>query len=666
MATNGWRANRRYLAGALVPIRRALEQYVGAEGEAFDADDLDPAEAASCRRDILDATGQAPPLDRVREVFGLSNFECAVLLLCAGIELDGRFAPLCARAPGHPDGGAPTFALALAAFAGPEWGALLPTRPLRRWRLIHAADGVAPLTRAPLRVDEAVLHFLSGYAITAVREVESVIHEPVPDNLPPSHEHLVRRLAAVWTDTQAPVIQLCGQDQTGKRAIAARVCAMFGRTLGVLTDADIPSEVQQVDEFAAAWERDAALGGPVLLVDCHNTDSGDPRRLATVLRLVRRLAAPIVVATPEQLDFARGPLVTVDVPRPTASEQGSLWSARLGSTAASVRDYIEAVQGQFSLSAAEIDSASVEAIASISDASAELQAPSKMSQQALGAALWESARMRARPRLADLAQRVEALATWGDLVLPERTRQLLSQVALNVQRRPRVYEEWGFAAQSARGLGISALFAGPSGTGKTMAAEALAHELRLDLYRIDLSATVSKYIGETEKNLRRIFDAADQGGAVLLFDEADALFGKRSDVKDAHDRYANVEVSYLLQRMETYRGLAILTSNREQALDSAFLRRIRFVVRFPFPDVAERAEIWRRAFPSATPVDGIDIDKLARLNLAGGHIHSIAMQAAFLAAGADQPVSMDHLRMAARTEYEKLQRPFAVELSGVS
>jgi SpoVK/Ycf46/Vps4 family AAA+-type ATPase len=168
---------------------------------------------------------------------------------------------------------------------------------------------------------------------------------------------------------------------------------------------------------------------------------------------------------------------------------------------------------------------------------------------------------------------------------------------------------------------------------------------------------VSKYIGETEKNLRRVFDAADDGAAILLFDEADALFGKRSEVKDSHDRYANIEVSYLLQRMETYRGLAILTTNRKEALDPAFLRRIRFVVEFPFPDAAQRVAIWRGIFPAQTPTEGLRIDRLARLNAAGGHIRNIALGAAFLAADAGEPVRMLHLLQAARNEFAKLERP---------
>jgi SpoVK/Ycf46/Vps4 family AAA+-type ATPase len=191
-----------------------------------------------------------------------------------------------------------------------------------------------------------------------------------------------------------------------------------------------------------------------------------------------------------------------------------------------------------------------------------------------------------------------------------------------------------------------------------MAAEVLANELKLDLYRIDLSRVVSKYIGETEVRLRQVFDAAESGGAILLFDEADALFGKRSEVKDSHDRYANIEVSYLLQRMEAYRGLAILTTNMKNALDQAFLRRIRFVAEFPYPDAAQRAEIWRRVFPGSMPTDSLDYAQLGQLQLVGGNIRNIAMNAAFLAADAGDAVAMEHVLQAARGEYMKLERPF--------
>jgi SpoVK/Ycf46/Vps4 family AAA+-type ATPase len=260
-------------------------------------------------------------------------------------------------------------------------------------------------------------------------------------------------------------------------------------------------------------------------------------------------------------------------------------------------------------------------------------------------------------RLDALAQRIEPAAGWADLILPDGPLSTLRQIAAHVRHRLQVYEVWGFAAKGARGLGIAALFAGESGTGKTMAAEVLARELRLDLYRIDLSAVVSKYIGETEKNLRQVFDAAEESGAILLFDEADALFGKRSEVRDSHDRYANIEVSYLLQRMESYRGLAILTTNHKAALDTAFQRRLRFIVQFPFPDQKQREAIWRGIFPAATPLDGVDCAKLARLNVTGGNIRNIALNAAFLAAEDKAQVQMAHLQRAAQLDAIKRERP---------
>jgi SpoVK/Ycf46/Vps4 family AAA+-type ATPase len=208
-----------------------------------------------------------------------------------------------------------------------------------------------------------------------------------------------------------------------------------------------------------------------------------------------------------------------------------------------------------------------------------------------------------------------------------------------------------------RGLGITALFAGPSGVGKTLAAEVLASSLKLELYRVDLSSVVSKYIGETEKNLRKMFDAAEGGGSILFFDEADALFGKRSEVKDSHDRYANIEVNYLLQRMESYRGLAILATNVKSALDAAFVRRLRFIVTFPFPGVSERKAIWERVFPPKTPTQDLDFARLARLNVTGGHIHNIALNAAFRAAQNGTPVTMALVLDSARNEFGKLERP---------
>jgi SpoVK/Ycf46/Vps4 family AAA+-type ATPase len=331
----------------------------------------------------------------------------------------------------------------------------------------------------------------------------------------------------------------------------------------------------------------------------------------------------------------------------TRDEQHALWQRALGSKPGTVNGGYLALVSQFDLGMSAIHAAAREA----------LGRQALYGDQSKADDLWAACRSQARPALANLAQPIEPRATWKDLVLPASKVETLRQIAVQVRQRYKVYEEWGFAAKSARGLGISTLFSGPSGTGKTMAAEVLANELQLDLFRIDLSSAVSKYIGETEKNLRRIFDAAEAGGAILLFDEADALFGRRSEVKDSHDRYANVEISYLLQRMEDYRGLAILTSNIKTALDTAFQRRIRFIVPFPFPDAKQRAEIWHKSFPNDTPRDGLNLNKLARLNVAGGHIRNIAMNAAFCAADDGGAVQMQHILSAARSEYAKMEKP---------
>jgi hypothetical protein len=361
-----------------------------------------------------------------------------------------------------------------------------------------------------------------------------------------------------------------------------------------------------------------------------------------------------------------------EISKPTPVEQEAIWREHL-TEAPTVSGAVKKVVAQFILSTEDIRTAAAQTLCRLRTArtgsdktrSYLPEALDRNDSDDLPSVLWDTCRAQARPLLEGLAKRIEATARRDDLVVPERQKQLLAQIVLHVQQRSCVYDTWGFASKGARGLGINALFAGPSGSGKTMASEVLANELKLDLYRIDLSQVVSKYIGETEKNLRRIFDAADDGAAILLFDEADALFGKRSEVKDSHDRYANIEISYLLQRMEAYRGLAILTTNRREALDQAFLRRIRFVIEFPFPDTDLRAEIWRRIFPKQTPTESLRIDRLARLNAAGGNIRNIALGAAFLAADAGEPVRMTHLLQATRNEFAKLEKPLTdSELAG--
>jgi hypothetical protein len=273
--------------------------------------------------------------------------------------------------------------------------------------------------------------------------------------------------------------------------------------------------------------------------------------------------------------------------------------------------------------------------------------------------VWEAARRQPEHALERLAALVPPAFTLDDLVLPAERLAQLRELIAHVELQHVVLDDWGFRRRMPRGRGVIGLFAGPPGTGKTTAAEAVAHALRQDLYRVDLSAVVSKYIGETEKNLAAAFDEAERASAVLFFDEADSLFGKRTEVKDAHDRYANLEVNYLLQRVETFTGLVLLATNRQSALDDAFSRRLRFVIRFEHPDRALRADLWRRSFPSETPVDGLEWDVLAGPELTGGSIQNAALAAAYLAAANGMTVHTAHVEHALRREHEKLGKSFA-------
>jgi hypothetical protein len=649
----GWpEANQTYLVRSMAALKTTIRR--------------DPEPIPAVVADSAAFAVRAPALQRVTEAFGLSPFERDLLLLCAGIELDPEFSTLCAAAQGEAGRPYPSFSLALAMLPGAHWSALGPQAPLRRWRLIEVTDG-QPLTLAPLRIDETVLHCLTGIAELDRRLAAMLVVLPILDldGLAPSHAKLAQRVASMWEtapgEAVAPVAQLVG-DSIDCRPIVAAAAALLGMRAAVLSIDRVPASADALEEMARLWSREICLSGfGVLLVDRDevvSTLGEDARAQARSFeRLLERLPGPVSVCERERTRIAHRLVTAFDVASLPASEQRETWEKSLrrsaegrfaddiGAVLASASDL---VARQFSISRPAIEAIAAEAVAEA--------ARFGMEPDAIGPIAWDLCRARVRTRLDGLAQHIESRVDWDDLILPDPNLATLRTIAAQLRQRTTVYERWGFADKSARGLGISALFSGPSGTGKTMGAEALANDLHLDLYRIDLASVVSKYIGETEKNLQRVFDAADQSGAILLFDEADALFGKRSEVKDSHDRYANIEVSYLLQRMEAYRGLAILTTNMKTALDPAFLRRLRFIVEFPFPDTAQRLRIWCRAFPSATPTEALNFARLAQLRVAGGNIRSIAVSAAFLAADAGEPVRMSHLMAAARGEYAKLQR----------
>jgi ATPase family protein associated with various cellular activities (AAA)/winged helix domain-containing protein len=613
--------------------------------------DHDVAQAASALERIA-ASDPPPALVILSRRFGLSLFEQNVLLLSVAMELDTRMASLCARAQDDPNRPYPTFALGLALFDDPAWDVLSPERPLRYWRLLEIGQTTSqPLTATALRADERIANYIKGlnYLDDRLSPIVTPM-EPLASgfSLPPSGQaavdSIVRGLEQRGRTDRLPVVQLLGPDGPSKQLVATGTAAVLGLQLYRLPAELLPGQASETETLARLWQRETVLLPIALYVDQQEVEGGAGDAHAVALdRFLTRNNGVCFLASRDLRPGIGPATLAVDVAKPSAGEQREAWGSLLGTHAGESPSRLSA---QFDLNLAAIHRITQSALDDPPEAGA-----------AMHQRLWAACLASTRPRLDVLAQRIDARATWDDLVLPPSEIALLKQVAAQVAQRSRVYEDWGFARKMNRGLGISALFSGESGTGKTMAAEVIANDLCLSLYRIDLSAVVSKYIGETEKNLRRLFDAAEDGGAILFFDEADAIFGKRSEVKDSHDRYANIEINYLLQRMESYRGLAILATNMRSALDRAFLRRLRFTVDFPFPGPAERRLIWQKVFPAETETSGLDLSRLARLNLTGGSIHNIALNAAFLAAGAGQPVTMSHVLDAARAEFRKLERP---------
>ena len=653
-------ANRRALAVALRRVRRSLWAYAGTDaagdraetGVGAAAKQLEAEQPGAARDEgadegdgHADADVEGTALHTLCEAFSLSPFERDVLLLCAGVELDSALRDACMAAQAVAGGQAPSFGLALAALPGAHWSATLPSGPLRQARLVELQGSVL---QGALRTSEEVLHYLLGLQVLDDRI--AALTQPMParalETIVASQLAVVARLQALLADPGVlagdQLIHLLGSDEDALQAVAAAACSAVGLQLVTMGAAAVPQAADDRETWCGVWRRSAVLHDLALMVCIGEEDPPAVVRAATAL--LRQSGTALFVCSRDPVRVAGRSCLQVELPVPTLAERRGQWLQVLGASAPHSIAAVEPLVSHFRLAPKEM-------AAAFQYARLTTPTPGELSAQ-----LWDACRQQARPRLSDLAQRIEPKTTWDDLILPDPQMGILRAIAAQARHRVQIYDRWGFGARAQRGLGLSALFCGTSGTGKTLAAEVLAHDLRLDLYRIDLSQVVSKYIGETEKNLRRVFDAAEQGGAVLLFDEADALFGKRSEVKDSHDRYANIEVSYLLQRMEEYSGLSILTSNMKGALDSAFLRRIRFVVQFPFPDLAERARLWRLAFPSLAPTQDLQWDKLARLQVAGGNIRNIALTAAFLAADQGDAIAMRHVLAATRLECSKLEK----------
>jgi AAA+ superfamily predicted ATPase len=460
-----------------------------------------------------------------------------------------------------------------------------------------------------------------------------------------------------WPERR-PVALFRGRYGAGRTAAARFLASGLGRPLLILSAADLVGGEGSPTDVLALAEREALLTDALLCwcdVDALlHPAPGEESGHRAFLRALARGRAPTVLLAEKGWEpgrqLADRPFLHLELPEPGPAERRDAWTAALNGLAAATGEHeASTLAGRFRLTPGQIHDA-------LARARTLAWARDPTNGHPAAEDVEAACRAQAQHRLGTLARKLAPRYGWEDIVLPRPQLATLRLIGATVRHRPVVYGDWGFDRKLARGKGLIALFAGPSGTGKTMAAEIIARDLGLDLYRIDLASVVSKYIGETEKNLERIFAEAQDSDAILFFDEADALFGRRSEVKDAHDRYANIEVAYLLQRTEEYDGLVILASNLKKSMDEAFVRRLHFTIDFPMPEEPERLEIWRRSFPLETPLAGdLDLPFLARkLKIAGGNIRNIVLTSAFLAAEDGEQVAMRHLVRATGLELQKM------------
>ena len=577
------------------------------------------AEAQQRVRSLLaqrDAPGD--PLSRLSDSLALAVGEELCVAAAWWAEADPQFAILLGC--GHDDGGRRYASTALLGIALEPF-ALAPPATLDDAGVLVTGGVLEPGAGAasPLRLTPTARLVLDGAAPLALRP-------PVP--APPRFADTCAALAEHLRARRDGIVLLQGPPGVGRRGVAVEAVQRAGLV-------------------------------PI-----------GPQRPAAELKLLTRLrlAVPVVPAEAvAELGWRSedGPLIAwgpaarreweayvVELSPPDFEQRAGRWAGVLTEAAlepGSTAQLAPALAARFAFSEADIDAVVAQARLDAAWNERPLDAP----------LVWEAARRQPQHVLERVAALVTPMFALDDLVLAGETDAKLRELVAHVALQHVVLDEWGFRRRLPRGQGVAALLMGPSGTGKTTAAEALARELRQDLYRIDLSAVVSKYIGETEKNLASAFDEAERGSAVLFFDEADALFGKRTEIRDAHDRYANLEVNYLLQRVETFTGLVVLTSNRPSSIDEGFLRRLRFVIRFEAPDAGLRKRLWKRSFPAEARVAELDWDALAAAELAGGSIQSAALAAAYLAASDGGVITEEHVAHALRREHQKLGKAWA-------
>jgi hypothetical protein len=614
-------------------------------------------------------------LPRASFLFRLSPLEESCLLICLAPEIRRKYERLYAYLQDDMTQKSPTIdlVLRLTCFSDSErfdgMQAFHPDAALLKYRLVEIADAPEstrkPLPSRTLRLNSRIADFLVGGPAVDPR-LEGIVRET---EFPPARSAevegaIVSRLRSLVQAQLAGehgdrrlVLNFHGPQLSGKRQIAEALAGEIGRNLiSVDAAAALASKTPFAELIWLAVRESTLRSGVLCLENADLLPAGDDAAGSPSKVLLEAVGAFcgmsfILGSQPwlpraSRYDFLFVPVEFAPLP-PEARR--ALWEEQLDPLP--VEGYIDvaALSSKFRFTQAQI-------LYAIRAARDRARWRSEGEPAITEDDLYAACRSFSEGALNTLARKIKPRARWADLVLPVDSLEQLHELANWVEYRDLVLGEWGFGERLSRGKGVNALFAGPTGTGKTMAAEVIANELGLDLYRIDLSQVVSKYIGETEKNLEAIFTAGDRANAILLFDEADALFGKRSEVRDSHDRYANLEISYLLQRMEEYEGVAILASNLRQNLDEAFVRRLAFTIHFPFPDERARRLMWTAIWPAEVTLAGdVDLGFMARqFRLSGGSIRNIALAAAFLAAPAGLPVTMDNLLQGTRREYQKL------------
>ncbi len=627
-------------------------------------------DADNLARSVIEAAqhqGQMLRLAHLTRAFGLDRFDVDTLLICLAPTLDLRYERLYGYLQDDVTRKRPSINLVLDLLCepGPDRLKMLSRfaddAPLFRHHLLERITepepGKPPLLRHTLYVDQTIVSWLVGnYQPHADLGAHARLSQPqagdkdvlLTADVQPTLMHIAR------ADTPLLAV-FFGPDKTGQQAAANVLAAEMNRSL-LTVDLAEATEAEALPLHALRLAlRDARLTGAIPYVVNINPrpenekDTTPPPAMLAALCDHPDLAIVTSPARwqPTGVDRTRD-LFWIEFPIPAYSQRLALWGHFLSQKASGSELDITGLAGQFLLTSGQIR----DPMASASDRAAQRGSALDIKD------LFAAARDHSSRRLGKLTRKINPRYTWQDIVLPDDQLAILREIVATVWGRPLVLDKWGVGQKLTSSAGVTVLFSGPPGTGKTMAAEVIAAELGLDLYKIDLSTVVSKYIGETEKNLERIFEEAEHSNAILFFDEADALFGKRSEVKDAHDRYANIEISYLLQRMEAYDGVTMLATNLRANLDEAFTRRLQFAVDFPFPEKEYRLRIWQALFPPGVPRDAdLDFDFMAqRFKLAGGNIRNIIVNAAFLAASDGGQVTMAHLLHGTRREMQKMGR----------